>query len=302
MLGRAYPPRVPRSTFGCRLEERWLSPKHRLAYPRPCVKFDQAANSSVERIRNQATYPSTRSRASTQCCDSVESLAALPAGRGAANVANPDSARPLLGQIHRLGDESATSIRASRCNRVPQSYNICACPCHGLSYSATTSRGDTLPLRLHNTRSQHNMRTSDSASSSPICYFSLSVSTTHFSIETPSTTPLTAYSPDTYSDPHHPLLALRPLSPEQHMPATEASILQLQTSAAHRPNAQPLQAASASPSSASSSASGSSQGPASPSTLCCSRCRRESSGSMVQFGTNLYYCNHCARMTGYCAG
>jgi late competence protein required for DNA uptake (superfamily II DNA/RNA helicase) len=38
--------------------------------------------------------------------------------------------------------------------------------------------------------------------------------------------------------------------------------------------------------------------------LCCCRCRRESHGhsGMFQFGTNLYYCSHCAKMVGYSAG
>lgn len=149
---------------------------------------------------------------------------------------------------------------------------------------------------------QHNMQTPDFTSSS-VCYFSLPISSSHFSTETPSATPLAAYSPNTDSDPYHPLLASRPLSPESHMSTTEtSSLLQLQTSAAHRPNAQPLQPASTSPSSTSASSSSSGSGLTSPSTLCCSRCRRESSGSMVQFGTNLFYCNHCAKMTGYCAG
>lgn len=140
----------------------------------------------------------------------------------------------------------------------------------------------------------------DSTSFQTLCYFSLPIASTHFSIETPVATPLQAYSPDILPDPHHPLLASRQLSPEHHMaPADNSSLLQLQTSAANRPSAQPLQhGASSPPGSASTSSSGST----SPSTLCCSRCRRECSGSMVQFGTNLYYCSHCARITGYCAG
>ncbi|KAF2438794.1 hypothetical protein P171DRAFT_156587 [Karstenula rhodostoma CBS 690.94] len=138
-----------------------------------------------------------------------------------------------------------------------------------------------------------------STPSQALCYFSLPVTSTHFSIETPGTTPLHTYSPDIRPDPHHPLLASRHLSPEHHMASDHSSLLQLQTSAANRPAAQPLQeGASSPPGSASSSSSGST----SPSTLCCSRCRRESGGSMVQFGTNIYYCSHCARMTGYCAG
>ncbi|KAF1964868.1 hypothetical protein BU23DRAFT_491316 [Bimuria novae-zelandiae CBS 107.79] len=184
-------------------------------------------------------------------------------------------------------------------------YNIRVCPHLGRPNPATTFRWNTLPAS--NQAPLHNMRTYEPTHSPPTCYFSLPVSSTHFSTETPSTTPLTGYCPETPSDPYHPLLALRPLSPEHHMaaPAKASSLLQLQTGAAHnstRPTAQPLQPVSTSPSSASSSTSSFHSGLASPSTLCCSRCRRESIGGMVQFGTNLYYCNHCARMTGYCAG
>ncbi|KAL5419002.1 hypothetical protein PMIN06_011371 [Paraphaeosphaeria minitans] len=139
-----------------------------------------------------------------------------------------------------------------------------------------------------------------STPSQALCYFSLPVTSTHFSIETPGTTPLQAYSPDTIPDPYHPLLASRQLSPEHHMASTDdSSLLQLQTAAANRPAAQPLQNGASSPANSASSCSSAST---SPSALCCSRCRRESGGSMVQFGTNLYYCSHCARMTGYCAG
>lgn len=170
------------------------------------------------------------------------------------------------------------------------------------------------PLPRRSQPDAHTMRTNNntgsdittSTSTTSLCYFSLPITSTHFSTETPGTTPLSAYSPDIHPDPYHPLLASRPLSPEHHMaPAEATSLLQLQTSAAHRPAAQPLQNApspSRGSSSPSSSGSSSNSGLASPSTLCCSRCRRESGGSMVQFGTNLYYCSHCARMTGYCAG
>lgn len=150
-----------------------------------------------------------------------------------------------------------------------------------------------------------------SLSSSTTCYFSLptshiACSLAYFSVETPLTTPLSTYCPDTDSDPSHPLLAVRRLSLEAHMPASpEASkLLQLQTAAAHRPAAQPLQQSSSTSSNDSSSASASSMGSKSPaaSTICCCRCRRECDSGMIQFATNLYYCSHCARMTGYCAG
>ncbi|KAF2254820.1 hypothetical protein BU26DRAFT_514662 [Trematosphaeria pertusa] len=145
-------------------------------------------------------------------------------------------------------------------------------------------------------------------SSSPACYFSiLPASSSHFSVETPSTTPLSDYSPDVYSDPSHPLLAFRHIPHECHMSSTAdvSRLLQLQTAAAHRPAAQPLQhsASASSSDSESSSRASSTYSSSSPSMLCCCRCRRESgTNAMVQFGTNLYYCNHCAKMTGYCAG
>lgn len=137
--------------------------------------------------------------------------------------------------------------------------------------------------------------------SSPACYFSIAIpdSSTHFSVETPSTTPLLAYSPDSFSDPSNPLLAYRPLSqpyPSYYqMPSSPdaSKVLQLQTQAAHsRP-------ASMSPTNSSSGSSGSNS--PIPANLCCCRCRRESIGhsGMVRFGTNLHYCNHCASMVGY---
>lgn len=144
--------------------------------------------------------------------------------------------------------------------------------------------------------------------SAPTCYFSIPVIDTqssHFSLETPSTSPLSAYSPDTLSDPKNPLLARRESVSDyccMSSPGAEPSkLLQLQTTAAHRPAARPLQhsspTASASDFSSSSSSNRSSQ------MLCCSRCRRENGfAGMIQFGTNTYYCNHCAKMTGYCAG
>jgi len=140
-----------------------------------------------------------------------------------------------------------------------------------------------------------------SVPSSPICDFSRPAALAHCSVETPLTPPFAAYSTEIESHPANPLLALQRSSLEEHiMASTDASkLLRLQTDAAHRPAAKPLQHSS---STSSSSSSHSSSSTASPATLCCCRCRRESGSGMIQFATNLYYCNHCARMTGYCAG
>lgn len=136
-------------------------------------------------------------------------------------------------------------------------------------------------------------------------YFSLPVpvSAAHFSIETPCSSPAARYSPDVFADPSNPLLAYRHL-PFEHMSSSgdASKLLQLQTAAAHRPAAPPLQHGTASSSTSSTSSLASSAASPSLSLLCCCRCRRESGMGMVQFGTNLYYCNHCAKMTGYCAG
>jgi hypothetical protein len=155
-------------------------------------------------------------------------------------------------------------------------------------------------------------------SSAPACYFSIAVSASasHFSLETPSITPVTEYSPDTPSDPTNPLLALHPVSPAfMSRPVDASRFLQLQTAAAHRPAADPLQhrgSTSSNDSSSSTSSSSSSSSPAAPSSrasslssqssISCCRCRRESLMGMIQFSTNTYYCSHCARMVGYSAG
>lgn len=140
----------------------------------------------------------------------------------------------------------------------------------------------------------------------PICYFTIPVSTSHYSDETPGLSPLSGYTSHTYASPTNPLLAHRILP--MASPGAEASrLLQLQTQAAHRPSTQPLQPTT-SPSPSNSASSMSSQrssfsiSPSNP--LCCCRCRRESHGhsGMFQFGTNLYYCSHCAKMVGYSAG
>jgi len=149
----------------------------------------------------------------------------------------------------------------------------------------------------------------------PSCYFSIVVpsSSSHFSIKTPDITPVSEYSPHTFAEPTNPLLAIRPVpaSPLELMSKSgDASrLLQLQTAAAHqvhRPAAEPLQprgsSGSSSSSSTSSNSSSRSSSATSPSTICCCRCRRESLIGMIQFGTNIHYCSHCARMVGYSAG
>ncbi|KAI1667537.1 hypothetical protein L13192_08246 [Pyrenophora tritici-repentis] len=160
-----------------------------------------------------------------------------------------------------------------------------------------------------------------SPTTAPSCYFSI-VPATHFSLETPSHSPVSEYQPHTPSDPTHPLLAFRFPPPMSMSSPHEASrLLQLQTQAAHRPTPEPIQhqqqqqpkhshqqhsqhraSSTSSTSSNSSTSSSSSYSMGSPSTLCCCRCRRECVTSMYQIGTNRYYCSHCARMTGYSVG
>ena len=140
----------------------------------------------------------------------------------------------------------------------------------------------------------------------PSCYFTLPLSTSHYSDETPQPSPYSEYIPATWASPTNPLLAHRSLP--MASPGAEASrLLQLQTQAAHRPSTQPLQpAGSPSPSNSDSSTSSQRNSIAMSlsNPLCCCRCRRESHGhsGMFQYGTNLYYCSHCARMVGYSAG
>jgi hypothetical protein len=148
------------------------------------------------------------------------------------------------------------------------------------------------------------------------CYFSIVVPASsapaHFSTETPNITPVSGYSAHTFADPVNPLLSYRQVPLEYMPPPADASrLLQLQTSAAHRPTAEPLQYSGSSSSSSSASSdstslftgSGSSRSSlSSPSVLSCCRCRRESLMGMIQFSTNIYYCSHCARMVGYSAG
>jgi hypothetical protein len=188
------------------------------------------------------------------------------------------------------------------CDRVQQPAISELVPVPWRSSSCHFQRCDTL-LAKRNT--QHTIisdyTSSDPVPSSPTCYFSLPISLAYYSAETPLTAPSSTYSADTDSDPTYPLLALRRLSLEDHMPASPdaSKLLQLQTAAAHQPTAQPMQHSSSSSSNSSNSSLGSGR---SPLTLCCCRCRRESGLGMIQFATNLYYCSHCAKMTGYCAG
>jgi hypothetical protein len=140
-----------------------------------------------------------------------------------------------------------------------------------------------------------------------ICYSTLPVFTSHYSNETSQPiSPHPEYSSDTWASPTNPILAHRLLPMASHS-ADASCLLQLQTQAAHRPLTQPLQpSGSPSPSNSDSSMlsqrSSISVSPSNP--LCCCRCRRESHGhsGMFQFGTNLYYCSHCAKMVGYSAG
>lgn len=140
-----------------------------------------------------------------------------------------------------------------------------------------------------------------------VCYFSITPSPS----ASPNITPLSGYYyPETPSDPNHPFLALR-TAPEPEHPSSQhtmdaSKFLRLQTNAAHRPSVQPVQSGRSGSSSVSStSSSSSSQSPTSLSSeVVCSRCRRTSlsSRSMVHIGINLYYCGHCASMTGYGSG
>lgn len=150
------------------------------------------------------------------------------------------------------------------------------------------------------------------------CYFSIIPSTyySHFSVETPSTSPCSSsFDGDTPSDPSNPLLALRVFPPPTTPPASmdASKLLQLQTAAAYsRPSAQSVQnsmSANTSTSSTSSTTTTSSTTLTPPPELLirCSRCHRSSSlgsassssSGMISFGTNLYYCNRCASLVGY---
>ncbi len=144
----------------------------------------------------------------------------------------------------------------------------------------------------------------------PTCYFTLPLTTSHchshFSTETPTISPFSTYSPYTCSEPENPLLAVRPdVFLLMSSSSDAARFLQLQTAAAHRPAAEPLQhrdSSTSSSSSSSSSMSSQSNTGLSPHSISCCRCRRDCLAGMYQIGTNRYYCSHCARMTGYSAG
>lgn len=142
----------------------------------------------------------------------------------------------------------------------------------------------------------------DSCHREPSCYFSIP-SAGHYSLEIPLTSPASDYQQQqTPSESFNPLLACRALLPlYMSNPCDASRLLQLQTAAAHRPTAEPLQHRASSTSSSGSNSSTSNYSMAS-SPPCCCRCRRESYGNMFQIGTNRYYCSHCARMTGYSAG
>jgi hypothetical protein len=141
----------------------------------------------------------------------------------------------------------------------------------------------------------------------PTCYFSIVPSSSRFSVETPSISPLSAYSADSCSDPAHPLLVYQSLPNPRPRSTTiidAAKLLQMQNNATHtRPSAQPMRHSTSSSSNNSNSSSGNSS-PSMEPMVWCSRCRRSSTSqhNMVQFGTNLYYCRHCASMTGFSHG
>jgi hypothetical protein len=182
--------------------------------------------------------------------------------------------------------------RCVRCSRCASSSAILNRP--DLPWGMTSPKSDF--QHRHTTMLHLHLDTPD--------YFTLPIATSHYSFETPSTSPWLAH-PSPPADPHNPLLALR--SASMASPGADVSrLLQLQTQAAHRPATQPLQqpSTSSSPTNSDSSITSTSSHSSGPrSALCCCRCRREYGHSgMFQFGTNLYYCSHCARMVGYSTG
>ncbi|KAK7177326.1 hypothetical protein PSPO01_16628 [Paraphaeosphaeria sporulosa] len=127
--------------------------------------------------------------------------------------------------------------------------------------------------------------------------------TSHHSYETLGTTftPGSNCPAHTRTDPSDPLLAQKP-TPSRNPDGNISRLLQLQTQAAYRPSTQSLQSGNGtSPTSSDSSiTSDSSTMSPPPSIICCCRCRRDHChSSMFQFGTNIYYCSHCAQMVGY---
>ena len=154
--------------------------------------------------------------------------------------------------------------------------------------------------------------------------FTVPVTTTAMSSSSYSyTTPLMASTPwfeIPVWTPSTPVLAHH--HHHHHIPlpspsANASHLLHLQPPASQRPSPSPLHphpsTAQSTPDAVPASASTSTSRSASVSavssprsmslslpTLCCSRCRRENGyASMFQFGKNLYYCSHCARMVGY---
>lgn len=141
---------------------------------------------------------------------------------------------------------------------------------------------------------------------------------THFSVETPATSP-------TYNQSHHtpapaflehPLLASRetPLLPHP-LPNMASNLMSRQTAAAHghvsgRPRPYPMQnvlhvTSDDSTSSSDSSSSSIDTQNSCPSIARCSRCQRTPSidvqtgkSNMVPYGLNLWYCSRCAGLVG----
>lgn len=153
---------------------------------------------------------------------------------------------------------------------------------------------------------KHTTRQSDYFSISPLNH---THHYDHFSTESPCCSP--ALSPtEVTSFAQHPLLARRE-SISYTMPA--ASLLQLQTSAAHgssspsRPQhiQNVLHVTSDDSTSSDSSKSSVSSSYSTPEFARCSRCQRTPSidyktgkSNMITYGLNSYYCNRCAGMVG----
>jgi hypothetical protein len=116
----------------------------------------------------------------------------------------------------------------------------------------------------------------------------------------PSQNPWTPRSP---GFPHqHNMPLLSPRADASHMQSPAQPPTQRPSASSHQPSSARPRHDSASAATATEStkvASSRSLSFTLP-TLCCSRCRRENGhASMFQFGKNLYYCSHCARMVGY---
>lgn len=140
----------------------------------------------------------------------------------------------------------------------------------------------------------------------------------HFSTETPLTSPTFNLQENTASDPYHPLLAYRDVTPSlPASPNMSTNFLQLQTTAAHqntaatRPNPRPTQnVLQVTTDSYGSSSDGSYSSSTNVHTSSCdyarcSRCQRTPSidvrtgqWNMIQYGLNLWYCARCAALVG----